>query len=104
MRSAIFVEMSSKTPGATMSSGRFSRAASLCRFSGFTIAYLQGDERGGEGRCNEIDDAGARKGVGREEEHEATGTEKHALHRGNLVEEEAADRGGHQPHAGNGRR
>src|SRR3954470_5157918 len=100
MRSAIFVEMSSKTPGATMSSGRFSRAASLCRLSGFTFAYLQDDQHSAQ-RCDgEVDRAGAGKGIGRDKEQQATDAESGALQRRELAEEKAADGGGYEPYPG----
>src|SRR3954469_16741307 len=103
MRSASLVEISSNTPGATMSSGRFSRAASFCRFSGFTMAYLQDDQHGAERRGRQVDQAGAGKGIGRDEEQETSEAESGALRWPQLVEEKAADRGAHQPYAGDGR-
>src|SRR3954463_14290627 len=100
MRAAIFVEMSSKTPGATMSSGRFSRAASLCRLSGFTFAYLQDDQHSAQ-RCDgEVDRAGAGKGIGRDKEQQATEAKGGALKGRDLVKKNPADGGGYEPYPG----
>src|SRR5690242_9264735 len=102
MRSAILAEMSSKMPGAAMSSGRLSRAASFCRFSRFTIAYLQGNEQRADHGGREVDEAGLRERIGWNEEHEAAHGEERALERRELAQEKAADRRGGEPHAGDG--
>src|SRR5690242_12316159 len=100
MRSAIFAEMSSKTPGATTRRGSRRRAARASRRSGFTLADLQGDEHGGQRRRGQVDDAGAGEGVRRDEQDEAANAEQTALRGRQLGEEKTADRRRHEPDAG----